>query len=117
MNGGGSATMVYGVPVDLWNSWAKGYDGSLGELSLQQQLWVDEYNRTEAQQDYVDTKSDWYNVAYAYTGIIDHFLGTEAVVTGEKVNDELIPKITETIEASYAPIIIGILAASWIASR
>jgi len=97
MNGGGGQTMVYGIPVTLWNSWAKGYDGSLGELSPQQQLWLDEYNRTPEQQNYVDTKSDAFNLAYAYTGIIDYFTGWEAVETGEKVNDEIIPYIDDVV--------------------
>jgi len=89
--------MVYGVPVDTWNSWAIGYDGSLGDLSPQQQLWLDEYNRTDTEQDYhtMEDKSLAYKLAYTYTGIVDTILGTESVETGERVNDDLIPYLED----------------------
>ena len=116
MNGYG-APQTFGVNTATWTSWASGYDGSLGQYSPRQQLWLQNYNRTKAQEEYHETSGGWDTAAYVYTGYVDLLLGTDAAVVGEKVNDELIPKVKETVEASYTPIILAVLAASWIASR
>ena len=77
MNGYGAPTM-YGVPVATWNSWS----------AYTQQKYLEDYNRTEAQATYytMEDKTLGYQVAYVYTGVVDAVLGTEAVETGEDVN-------------------------------
>jgi hypothetical protein len=83
--GGMVGPTTHGIDTSIWNSWD----------TQTQELYLQDYNRTPEQQNYVDTKSDWYNVAYAYTGIIDHYFGTEAVETGEWVNDEFVPAVKD----------------------
>ena len=78
MNGYG-APMMYGVPAATWNSWS----------AHTQQLWLQDYNRTDAQATYYQDQSLGYDVAYAYTGVVDAILGTEAVETGEFVNETI----------------------------
>jgi len=75
MNGYGAPT-IYGVPAATWNSWS----------AHTQQLWLQDYNRTEAQQNYYYNQTLGYDLAYAYTGVVDEIFGTEAVETGEDVN-------------------------------
>jgi hypothetical protein len=107
--------MIHGVPTATWNSWAKGYTGE--GLSLQQELWLQDYNRTQAQKDYHETSGGWDTAAYVYTGYIDMLLGTEAVITGEKVNDEIIPAIKEAAPYALGASALGLLALVWVASR
>jgi len=75
MNGYG-APMMYGVSAVKWNSWD----------AHTQQLWLQDYYRTEAQATYYQNQGFGYDVAYTYTGVTDALLGTEAVETGETVN-------------------------------
>lgn len=78
MNGYGAPTM-YGVPVNTWNSWS----------AKTQQIWLQDYQRTEAQATYytMETKGIPYQVAYAYTGLVDTATGKESVETGEATNE------------------------------
>jgi len=78
MNGYG-APMIYGVPANTWNSWS----------AHTQQLWLQDYNRTDAQATYYQDQTFLYDVAYTYTGVVDAVLGTEAVETGEFVNETI----------------------------
>ena len=66
-----------GVPIAIWDSW----------MPQTQDKYLEDYYRTEAQQNYALEQSDWYNVAYAYTGIVDHYTGLEAVEIGETTNE------------------------------
>lgn len=113
MNGYG-APMMYGVSAVKWNSWD----------AHTQQLWIQDWNRTKAQATYYQEQGFGYDVAYTYTGVVDAILGTEAVETGEKVNEtiedaqefyedakEAIPAVLET------GAIVGVLAAILLLSR
>jgi len=77
-----------GVPIDLWNTWT----------TSNQDLFRQDYMRTEAQQNYSTNVDPATGLAYAYTGIVDHFTGLEAVEIGETTNEykeyvvETVPK-------------------------
>ena len=77
-----------GVPIDLWNTWT----------TSDQDLFRQDYMRTDAQQNYSTNLDPATGLAYAYTGIIDHFTGLEAVEIGETTNEykeyavEAVPK-------------------------
>jgi len=78
VNGYGAPTM-YGVPINTWNSWS----------ASRQQLYLQDYNRTEAQTSYytMEDKSLPYQVSYAYTGLVDTATGKESVELGESTNE------------------------------
>ena len=86
MNGYGAPT-TYGVPTATWNTWS----------ASKQQLYLVEYNRTKEQQDYYYNQTIWYDLAYAYTGVVDEIFGTEAVEVGEDVNI-IIENLKEDVE-------------------
>ena len=65
-----------GVPIDLWNTWS----------NFDQDLYRQDYMRTEAQQNYSTDVDPATGLAYVYTGIIDHYTGLEAVEIGETYN-------------------------------
>jgi len=78
---GGTATgpqTEAGVPLDIWNTWT----------DQTQEMFLEDYYRTDAQKNYVDIwASDWRNAtAYVYTGYIDLALGTDAAEVGETTN-------------------------------
>ena len=100
MNGYGAPT-IYGVPYATWNSWT----------AQHQQKYLEEYNRTDAQQTYYQDQTLGYDLAYVYTGVIDAVLGTEAVETGEDVNqmvEDLKEKTADVLDTGKD---IGILIA------
>lgn len=78
MNGYGQ-DMMYGVPASTWYNWDP----------HTQELWLQDYYRTDAQATYYtgDTKSEAWKAAYTATGIVDVILGTDAAQTGENVNE------------------------------
>ena len=91
MNGYGQ-DMMYGVPASTWYNWS----------AHTQELWLQDYYRTDAQATYytMDTKSDAWKAAYTYTGITDAILGTDAAETGETVA-ELKEDLIETGKDLY----------------
>ena len=101
----------YGVDLRTWVTWN----------DRQKELWIQEYNRTDAQQNYA-TDLDWQTgTAYAYTGIVDSILGTEAVETGERVNETVdyvqdIPDRLDDIKDDAMLPLIG-LGLLWIVTR
>ena len=68
-----------GVPKDVWNTWS----------TSQQDLFRQDYMRTDAQKNYVSTwASDWRNTAaYVYTGVVDHYTGLDSAEVGTTAND------------------------------
>jgi len=92
MNGYG-APMMYGVPTVTWNSWD----------AHTQQLWLQDYNRTEAQATYYTfkDKSTGYKLAYTYTGLVDLATGLDASEIGANVNatvEDVKDKATEALD-------------------
>lgn len=65
-----------GVPVDVWRSWSES----------QQELYLQDYFRTDAQKNYSTDLGIGTGLAYAYTGIVDHYTGLEAVEVGATTN-------------------------------
>jgi len=77
MNGyGGNGTTTYGVPTSTWLSWN----------AHTQQLWLQDYTRTQPQADYYKEKGTLYDVAYTYTGLVDVATGLDASEIGANVN-------------------------------
>jgi len=68
-----------GVPMDLWRTWS----------SFDQDLYRQDYMRTDAQKNYVDIwASDWRNsTAYVYTAVVDHYTGLDSADVGATTND------------------------------
>jgi hypothetical protein len=88
---GGMVTGDYthaGVVDEQWQGWSE----------FTQDKWLQDYMRTQEQEDYHETSGGWDTVAYVYTGYIDLLLGTDAAEVGETTNEyvevgkEYIPK-------------------------
>lgn len=79
--GGMVGPISHGVPTEMFYGWS----------DLDQDKWVQDYYRTQEQQDYslMEDKSSGYQAAYWYTYLTDVILGTEAVETGERVNETI----------------------------
>lgn len=96
---------IFGVPSNIWDSWSQS----------KKDLYLQDYTRSDAESEYytMEDKSLGYQLSYLYTGITDAILGTDAVATGEKVNDELIPQAKQTLETgkdiTKTLVILGVL--------
>jgi hypothetical protein len=66
-----------GVPLAIWDSW----------MPSTQDMYLEDYFRTDAQQNYSTNLDPYTGLAYAYTGIVDHYTGLEAVEIGESANE------------------------------
>ena len=81
---GGTATgpqTQAGVPIDIWNSWTE----------QTQDMYLEDYYRTDAQQNYQDIwAEDWRNpLAYVYTGYVDFATGLDSSEVGATTNQAI----------------------------
>jgi len=99
----GPSNLTYGVPTSTWLSW---------DIQTRDK-YLEDYNRTGAQQDYVSNQSNWYNAAYIYTGVIDSVLGKPdmSVETGQWINEDVKPKVGEVLDTGKELAVFGGLLA------
>ena len=67
---------TYGVPTSEWDTWTLD----------RRARYLTDYNRPQAQADYYKTQPFLVDTAYAYTGLVDVALGTDASEIGASVN-------------------------------
>ncbi len=76
--GGATGDMTYaGVPADVW------FNMTERERELLQQ----DYLRTDVQSNYFQNQDTATQLAYVYTGIVDHYTGLESAEVGESTNE------------------------------
>lgn len=100
-----------GVPLAIWDSWRPST----------QENYLEDYFRTDAQQNYSTNLDPLTGLAYAYTGIVDHYTGLEAVEIGETTNEykeyviETVPKALNI--AGEGALLLGIGALALLLGR
>ena len=64
-----------GVPIDIWNTWS----------DQTQEMYLQDYFRTDDQKNYVDiwAENPLNPLAYVYTGYVDLALGTDAAQSAD----------------------------------
>ena len=101
----GSALTYAGVPSGIWLSWDK----------QKQDLFLQDYFRTEEQQNYFswDVIGGAPILAMVYTSLIDHYTGLDSAEVGETTNktiDQIATEAREATEISKELLLLGAVA-------
>ena len=102
---------IFGVPKETWAGWSVGTRAK----------YLEEYTRTPVQADYYKKQPFLVDTAYAYTGLVDTVLGTDASEIGASVNITIADtkqKISDVAGTAtdIVPIVV-LLGLAFIASR